>query len=88
MQIIGERGKTHSIPLNHADTELNRPTKTSSFNVCCSDVGRVTKLVIRTTNESSLINWHVESLEIRALSNNQSYRYVYKNITRQRVYHA
>ncbi len=75
MQIIGERAKTHFIPMNQSDSERLAATKTSLFNVCCSDVGRVTKLVIKTTNQISLINWHVETLEIKALSSNQTYKY-------------
>ena len=75
MQIIGERAKTHFIPMNQSDSERLAATKTSVFNVCCSDVGRVTKLVIKTTNQISLINWHVETLEIKALSSNQTYKY-------------
>lgn len=72
LQIIGERGKTHCIPLNHVDAE--RIGGTSLFNVCCTDVGRVTKLVIRTINESSLINWHVDVFDVKSLSSNQTYR--------------
>jgi hypothetical protein len=72
LQIIGERGKTHCIPLNHVDAD--RIGETSLFNVCCTDVGRVTKLVIRTTNESSLVNWHVDVFDVKSLSNNQTFR--------------
>ena len=76
IQIIGERAKTKFVPLQHS--ELNKFPFTSGkkdvFNICASDVGRVTKLVIRVTNCESLANWFVDSLEIKALNNMQIYQ--------------
>ena len=74
MQIIGEKAKTKFIPLNLPYEAFMSPCKEISFNLCCSDVGRVTKIVIRTTNQESLINWHVEFIGVKAVNSLQVYK--------------